>query len=166
MKLMRTSSKITYEVGINREINFSLHESCKELVLTRFFTDQEMESKRAEARKKGNKVAFIPPFVSQAINKRGSKVLYDRREHIINSLLKLSTGLPVSTSDTFIRLGDNNSNLYLNMDKESGLVHIRPYWWCRSEDCLKPHKRGVTTTIDEFYSCMVYIESLYKELED
>lgn len=167
MKLIRNSSKISYEIGVDREITFALHESCEQLVLTRFFTDDEMEMKRREARKKGNKsCAFIPPFVSQTIDRRAAKVLFEGRELILNSLLKLSTGLPLEAGDSFIRLGDNKSNLYLNLDKESGCVHIRSYWWSRADDCLKPHKRGVTITVDEFTTAMVHIDKLYEEMNN
>lgn len=167
LKLIRSSSKICYEIGVNREVIFAVHESRHQLVLTRFFTPAEMESKRKEARKNSNGAcAFIPPFVSQVISKRGAKILFDNREAILRSLLKLSTGLPLTTADTFIRLGDSKSNLYLNMDVESGLVHIRPYWWSRADDCLKPHKRGITITVDEFTTGMVHIDKLYEELEE
>ena len=166
LKLVRSASKISYEIGVNREITFSLHETGTRLVLTRYFSEEEMENKRREARKKGNSCAFIPPFVSQVIDKRAAKVLFENRETILSSLLKLSTGLPLDTTDSFIRLGDAKSNLYLSMDADSSCVHIRSYWWSKAEDCLKPHKRGITITVDEFANAMCHLDTLYPELEE
>lgn len=164
MKLARSNSSFSWEVGVDREVSLTVSDELDNAVLTRYYTEEEMQQKYEDARGEGKKTCFIPPYVSQGMDKQVVKMLYNQRDNILSTLLKVQTGMPVSEKDTFIKLGDAKSNLYLNIDTESTCVHLRTYWFSRKDGCLKPHRRGVTVTCDEFTNTMVNIEEVYKKM--
>lgn len=156
MTLARSASVKMYDVGINREVTFALQQNRHTLVITRYFTDDEMRRKRREARP----AQFVAPFVSQAVTFVATKEWVSLKAELMDGAVKLQTGLPLDRSP-FFKLEDD---LHILLDEDNGCVHVRKYWWSSDDDELKPHKRGVTITAEEFANLLVFIDDLYEDM--
>lgn len=56
MRLVRSNSIKSEDVGIDRQVTVGLHKSRKNVVVTRYFTDEEKSKKEAEAKAQGKSI--------------------------------------------------------------------------------------------------------------
>ena len=97
----------------------------------------------------GKGVSVITPFTSQHIQKKGVAVLLEKKEVIIDMIIHLNGGEELSEEECLIKLQENE--LFLKIDGDYSLVHVRKYWWSTHQQKLLPHKRGERGLLFIFY---------------
>ena len=111
----------------------------RSVVVTRFFTEAELDRKRDDFKKAGKSVAVVTPFASQQVSKKAVFTLLDRKDTIIDLIINLSGGEDLDETSCMIKL---ENELYLRLDADYSLCHLRRFWWSTSQKKLLPHKRG------------------------
>lgn len=109
------------------------------MVVTRFFTEAEIDRKRDEMIKAGKRVNVVTPFTSQQIPKKAVSALLQKKETLIDMIVNLNGGEELDEEDCMMQL---DNDLYVKLDADYSLVHVRKYWWSSHQQKLLPHKRG------------------------
>ena len=86
MKIARANSIHTRDVGIEREVTCGIHPSRKSVVITRYYTQAEIERKRQNLLVQGKSVIFIPGYMTQHLSKRAVKAIINQRQVIQDRL--------------------------------------------------------------------------------
>lgn len=128
-------------IGTNREIAVALHKNKELLVICRFYTVSELETKSA---------AF--PFTSICLNRKCVTTLIEHMAEVKSKLTEMAMGMPLSNYK--VALGQN---LFVTLDADSYTVQVRRYWM--SDTGLKPTRTGVAMNATE-------MDNLLKVLED
>ena len=161
--MIEASLKESYSVGVDRKVLLGVDVETVHAQLVRFLTNEELKQKYEDARSHGKQQCFISPYVAQPLSKEAINVLHSETAQIMDVLVKVQSGLWVHTQKTMVNL---DGSLYLNVDKESTLVHVRNYWYSKKDGCLKPHKRGVTITVEEAINTMLNVSCVHTKLKD
>ena len=161
--MIEASLKESYSVGVDRKVLLGVDVETVHGQLVRFLTNQELKQKYEDARSHGKQQCFIPPYIAQPLSKSAINVLHTENAEIMEVLVKVQSGLYVHSKKTWVKL---DGSLFLNVDSESTLVHVRNYWYSKKDGCLKPHKRGVTITVEEAINTMLNISTVHSKLKD
>lgn len=149
-------------MGIDREVTIGAHQSKPAAVITRYFTEKEMEAKKSALLNQGKTVSFVPPFASQQIPKEAVRSLLDMKDDLIDLIMRVHGGEELDEDEALIQL---HNELYMKLDCDSSIVHIRKFWFSTSEKKMMPHKRGVTITLDECLNILEVVDNVLENIE-
>ena len=164
-KMARASSIKNFDVGVDREVFFGVHESGRYLTITRYYSDEEMEDKYEEARAKNpsKPVGFIPPYANIYLNQGEVAAIQKRQREIMTIIMKAQGGMMLDEDELLFRVLDEG-DLFLTFDLKYMSMHVRRFWWSKQASAFRPNKRGVCLYVQEFASVMMYMENLAQEL--
>lgn len=135
-------------IGLNREINVGLHRSKRLLVICRFFTASELESRCATF-----------PFTSICLDKGRVNALISTMEELKDKLMEMAMGMPLD--DYKLDLGNG---IYLTLDSTSYTVQIRRYW--NSVEGWKPTRTGVAMNASEMGNLLKLVGDFRDQMAD
>lgn len=158
-----TCSKV--DVGVNREVTlaiaFSPFTKQPRLMLTRYFTAEEIALKRQQAEKEGKSQTLVNPFANMAIPIEGAEIMLEKRMELQVMVSRMTTGDFVEEEEAMVRLSRKESDkLFVRFDTDSCSVHVRKYWRSNASAEWKPHKQGVTINPDEFTRVLLHLDEL------
>ena len=153
------------DVGINREVTLSLAFSPKtnvpRIMLTRFYTAEEILTRRKVAEAAGKSQTYVNPFANMAIPIKGAEIMISKRSDLQLMVARINSGDYVDEEESMVKLSHNEKDkLYLKFDGDSGTVHIRKYWQCSFTSEWKPHKQGVAINSDEFTQVLMRLDEM------
>jgi ribosomal protein L39E len=155
--MLRKVSLKTFDIGCERDVNFSLHDTRRYLVITRWYTEDEVEERYAIMKKNGQN-GSVPPFVATSITKAGVEILVEERETLSEEASKMCMGLPVSLRLNLFQ------DFFLSMEEKTTTVHFRRFWRSKLDGELKPGKQGVALKPQEFQSLLDRLDELHADM--
>ncbi len=144
---------MSIDIGVGREITLGKAPNGHRIMLVRYLTDSEMERKREDS---GNS-AFLLPYTQEYLSLQEAESIVSRSEELQGEAFNMQLGLPI-TGDEMVKVGPKD--LYIFLDESSGNVHLRRYWKANGGGSLKPHKRGVCMSKEEFLNFIVGIHEV------
>ena len=115
-----------------------LHQSLKSVVVTRYYTQDELRAKRATNEAAGKGSIFVSPTATQHLNKECLIRLVELYDEILNKINMVLVNEELDESDCLIPL---HNGIMVGLDADNMLVHLRRYWFDRSAQKYKPNKR-------------------------
>lgn len=137
MLLARSNSIKSEDVGEQREVLVSLNQNKTSISVTRFFTEREKQLKRESLRKSGKRCHKVPQFAAQQLDKEAVSKIVLMKDDIQQKIDLVELGENLTQAQSMIQL---STNLYLTLDGDNLLAHIRRYWWSNAEHKWLPFK--------------------------
>ena len=167
MKVARQSSVRTFDTTVKKDRVINLNVGQKGTVnLVRYYSQDEMKTKMENAREEGRE-SYVPPCISQSLSRETGEVLMERREDILECLMRVRNGEDLQEEEAMIRLGrSEDCRLFLRIDCDTLTCHVRRYWLDQSDDKLKPTARGITINVDEMMNVLMVYDQVMECLDD
>ena len=154
--MMARSNSVKHEdVGEQREVWVSLNQNRASLSVTRYFTEREKELKRESLRKRGKRCHKVPQFSAQQLDKAAVQKIVALKDDIQQKIDLIEMGENLTQAQSMIQL---TTNLYLTLDADNLLAHIRRYWWSAVEHKWLPFKSKYHFAYDMFFTYIFYFK--------
>ena len=139
------------------------------LNLVRYFSEEEMRVKYERARDEGKDQTYIPPCITQSICREAGAVLVERREEVMDCLMRVKNGEDLDPEETLVELKTEEDGrvLCLKIDFDTLTCHLRRYYYPNNDTTtkLKPTPRGITINCDEMMQVLMIIDRALEEIE-
>ena len=167
MKLARQDSARTFEVGVKKDRVVNLTVSTRGKVnIVRYFSQEEMNVKYERAREEGRASSYVAPYISQTIPREAGEILQERRDDIVESIIKVKNGEDLESDEDMIKLGrSDDCRLFLKIDSDTSTCHIRKYW-VDNQGELKPTQRGVCVSCDELINILMAYDEAFDFIDE
>ena len=106
----------------NSKVTVGLHQNGKSVVITRYYTPDEIEAKQKALRAKGKSINYIPPYSAQQLDKVTVDKLLEVSDEIRHKINMVLVGEELSESESLIPL---HRDVMLSLDCNNMIVHLR-----------------------------------------
>ena len=128
------------------QITVALNASRKAVVITRYYTPEEMAKKKLDQEEENKqmengakKITYISPTATKQLDRRALDKFLEVYDELIVKLTKCLTDSEddLSSEDCLINI---SGECFISIDFDSSCVHIRNYWFDRAAQTWRPRK--------------------------